>query len=64
MWLLGLRAELGLHYYAGLVVAAGFIGWQFAVGRTRAPAECFRAFLANQWVGLVVVLGLGLELLL
>jgi 4-hydroxybenzoate polyprenyltransferase len=64
MWLLGQRAELGINYFVGLVVAAGFVGWQFAVGRTRAPADCFRAFLANQWVGLVVFVGLALELLL
>jgi 4-hydroxybenzoate polyprenyltransferase len=64
MALLGRQAGLGVNYYVGLAVAAAFIGWQFAVGRTRQPADCFRAFLANQWVGLVVFAGIALDLAL
>jgi 4-hydroxybenzoate polyprenyltransferase len=62
MLLLGFRAGLGFNYLAALAVAAGFIAWQFAVGRDRRPANCFRAFLGNQWVGLVVFLGIALDL--
>jgi 4-hydroxybenzoate polyprenyltransferase len=62
MLLLGFRAGLGMDYLAGLAVAAGFIGWQFFVGRDRRPENCFRAFLGNQWVGLVVFLGIALDL--
>ncbi len=64
MWLLGQRAELGINYKAGVIVAAGFILWQFVVGRTRLPEDCFRAFLANQWVGLAIFAGFALDLLL
>ena len=64
MWLLGGRAGLGLDYFVGVLVASGFVAWQFAVARTRAPADCFRAFLANQWVGLAIFAGLALDLLL
>jgi 4-hydroxybenzoate polyprenyltransferase len=62
MALLGRRADLGFGYFCGLAAAAGFCAWQFAVGRTRAPADCFRAFLANQWVGLAVFLGIALDI--
>ena len=62
MVLLGQRAELGVNYLAGLGVAAGFIVWQFVVGRDRRPENCFKAFLANQWVGLAVFIGIALEL--
>ena len=62
MVLLGTRAGLGMNYYVGLAVAAGFIVWQFAISRTRWPHNYFRAFLANQWVGLVVFLGIALDL--
>ncbi len=62
MALLGRRAGLGLDYFAGLAVAAGFIVWQFVVGRDRTPANCFRAFLANQWVGVSIFVGIALEL--
>lgn len=62
MVLLGQRATLGLNYYVGLGVAAGFILWQFAIARDRHPGNCFRAFLANQWVGVAVFAGIALEL--
>lgn len=62
MLLLGQRASLGVNYLAGLAVAAGFIVWQFFVGRDRRPESCLRAFLANQWVGLAVFGGIALEL--
>ena len=64
MVLLGQRAELGINYWTGLLVAAGFSAWLFAVGRTRRAEDCFRAFLANQWVGLAVFAGIALELAL
>ncbi len=62
MFLLGVRAALGVNYWVGLLVAAGFTGWLFAIGRDRQPANCFRAFLANQWVGLAVFAGIALDL--
>jgi len=61
MLLLTGRGNLGFIYLAALGVAAGFIAWQFVVARTRRPADCFRAFLANQWVGGVVFLGIALD---
>jgi 4-hydroxybenzoate polyprenyltransferase len=62
MVLLGQRAGLGLNYLVGLAVATGFIGWQFAIARDRRPDHCFRAFLANQWVGLAIFAGIALDL--
>ena len=62
MFLLGKRADLGVNYLVSLAVAAGFILWQFAIARDRTPANCFRAFLANQWVGLVIFSGIALDL--
>ena len=63
MILLGRRAELGINYYVGLAVAAGFIGYQFALARDRSREHCFAAFLNNQWVGFSVFLGIALALL-
>ena len=62
MLLLAGRAGLGFVYLVSLGVAAGFIAWQFVVARDRQPAHCFRAFLGNQWVGLVLFLGIALDL--
>jgi 4-hydroxybenzoate polyprenyltransferase len=60
MVLLGRRVELGFNYYVGLAVAAGFIGYQFVLGRDRRREHCFAAFRNNHWVGLVVFLGIAL----
>jgi 4-hydroxybenzoate polyprenyltransferase len=62
MALVGRQAGLGVNFAVALAVAAGFIAWQFWIGRTRSPADCFRAFLANQWVGAVVFAGIALDL--
>ena len=64
MFLLGQRSGLGLNYWAGLAVAAGFTLGLFALGRDRRPEHCFQAFLANQWVGLAVFAGIALDLAL
>jgi len=64
MLLLGLNAKLGVNYYAGLAVAAGFIAWQFVTARDRSRERCFEAFLANQWVGLAIFAGIALDVLL
>jgi 4-hydroxybenzoate polyprenyltransferase len=59
MWLVGARAGLGLHYQAALGVALALVAVQFWMARGRDRAGCFRAFLANQWVGLVVFVGIA-----
>jgi 4-hydroxybenzoate polyprenyltransferase len=59
MWLVGARAELGLHYQAGLGAALLCVLLQFWIARGRGRAECFTAFRANQWVGLAVFAGIA-----
>jgi len=44
-------------FYASLVVAAGFFAWQQWLARDRSRDGCFRAFINNHWVGLVVMIG-------
>ncbi|GAB1269724.1 4-hydroxybenzoate octaprenyltransferase [Aurantivibrio infirmus] len=54
----GVRFELGLYYFLGLVVAGLFFAYQQYLIKFRHPKDCFRAFLNNNWVGLVIFLGL------
>ena len=60
--LVGRQAELGIAYWAGLGVAGLLVAYQFAIGRCREPAWCFKAFLNNHWVGMSVFLGLAAAL--
>jgi 4-hydroxybenzoate polyprenyltransferase len=57
----GILANLGWAYYGGLFVAAWFALYQQYLIRERRPSECFRAFLNNNWFGLVVFCGILLD---
>ena len=57
----GLRADLGLWYYLSLLAAAGLMAYHQWLARDRQPAGCFRAFLHNHLIGLVVFIGIVLH---
>ena len=59
--MIGHSLELGGFYYAGLLVATYLLVWQQYLIRHRKPAQCFQAFLNNNWFGLAVFVGVFLE---
>ena len=59
--LVGQRAELGLYWNISLAVAAALVVWQFWQARGRGREACFRVFLQNNWVGMVVFAGLVID---
>ena len=61
LWHVGTLKALGVFYYIGLVIAAGFSIYQQKLIFYREREACFRAFLNNNWFGLVVFLGLILD---
>lgn len=64
MWamvLLGQKMALGWPYFLGLVFAAGFLVYQQYLIRARVAAACFAAFLNNNWVGLVIFVGIAAD---
>ena len=63
LWLLGQELQLSILYKVALVAAAGFAIYQQWLIRYRDPANCFRAFLNNNWLGAVIFFGLVLEYL-
>lgn len=58
---IGNMAELGGWYYASLALAAMLMGYHQWLARDRHPAGCFRAFLHNHNIGLVVFIGIVLH---
>lgn len=58
MLLLGGQLELGPYYYTSLAIAGGLTIYQQYLIRERVPAECFKAFLNNNWLGAVIFVGL------
>ncbi len=61
LFMVGTRFELGLYYYASLAVCAGLFIYQQRLIRFRLRDDCFAAFLNNNWVGLVIFLGIATE---
>ncbi len=55
----GVMAQLGWPYYAGLAVAAALMGYHFTLIRGRSREGCFAAFRHNNWVGAAVFAGIA-----
>lgn len=58
---LGRHLSLGGLYYIGLALAALLFAYQQWLIRFRNPAACFKAFLNNHWVGLVIFIGIAAD---
>jgi len=61
--LAGRDMHFGRWYYAGLAVAALLFAYQQWLIREREPAACLRAFLNNNYVGMVIFIGIALQYL-
>jgi len=61
--MIGRQAELGLFYYAGILVAGALSIYQQVLIRFRDREACFRAFLNNNWLGAAVFTGMLLDYL-
>ncbi|MBS9778033.1 MAG: 4-hydroxybenzoate octaprenyltransferase [Gammaproteobacteria bacterium] len=61
MIVIGVLEQLGIYYYLGLTMACCCFGFQFWLARLRERDNCFRAFLNNQWVGILIFLGILLD---
>jgi len=59
--IVGKWQNLGNGYYLSLLIAAGFSVYQQKLIFHREKTACFRAFLNNNWFGLVIFLGLLLN---
>lgn len=55
---IGRAIPLAWPWFVGLAAAGVLFAWQLAIIRRRERDACFRAFLNNNWVGLVVFVGL------
>jgi 4-hydroxybenzoate polyprenyltransferase len=57
----GIARGMGIVYYAGVALAAGIAVVHVRWIRGRDRAQCFRAFLHNHWLGLVVFAAIALD---
>lgn len=61
LYLAGQRFGLGGIYYLSLVAVALLFGYHQYLIRSRDRDACFRAFRHNNWVGLVIFMGIALH---
>ncbi|MCW8923281.1 MAG: 4-hydroxybenzoate octaprenyltransferase, partial [Gammaproteobacteria bacterium] len=59
--MIGQNAGLGIYYYTGVLLATGLAIWQQHLIRDRQPAQCLKAFVNNNWFGLVLFAGIFLD---
>lgn len=59
--LVGNMAELGVWYYSSVGVAAILMAYHQWLARDRQSAGCFRAFLHNHYIGMIVFIGIVLH---
>ena len=59
--LIGHQFQLGIYYYVAVAVAAGLFIYQQWLIRKRQRDACFTAFLNNNWVGMVIFIGIALH---
>ena len=59
--LIGQQAELGIFYYLGVAAASCFAIYQQYLIKDRKHELCFKAFLNNNWFGLVLFSGVFLD---
>ena len=53
--------SLGVYYQGSLLISAALFGYHQFLIRHRDRDACFKAFLHNNWVGLVIFLGIALD---
>lgn len=56
--LVGRQFQLDVYYYSSLALAALLFVYQQYLIRARKPEQCFKAFLNNNYVGLVIFIGI------
>ncbi|MBI5936517.1 MAG: 4-hydroxybenzoate octaprenyltransferase [Betaproteobacteria bacterium] len=59
----GAQLNMGKLYYLGLLIAAGIAAHHYTLIRSRQPAQCFKAFLHNNWFGAAVFGGIVVDYL-
>lgn len=64
LMMIGGRFELGFIYQLSVVICAGFFAYQQYLVRDRDRQACFTAFLNNNYIGMIIFIGIALDKML
>lgn len=59
--LLGYQLQFSIWYFGGVLIATTLAGYQFFLIRNRQAAQCFKAFLSNNYFGMAIFIGILLH---
>jgi 4-hydroxybenzoate polyprenyltransferase len=57
----GHQLDFGFYYFCSIAITASLILWQYAMIKDRIKTQCFKAFIANNWIGCALFFGLLAE---
>lgn len=61
LFLIGMFLNYGITFYVSIILSGLLFSYQQKLIKSREPNQCFKAFLNNHWVGLIIWLGLALS---
>ena len=61
VYFVGNSVNPGWLFYTGLILAVLVAVWQLMLIRTREPEQCFKAFLANNYMGALIFSGIACQ---
>jgi 4-hydroxybenzoate polyprenyltransferase len=61
LYLAGRAFDLGLSFNVSLVAAAALFAYQHVLLRDRRPDDCLKVFIHNNWVGMVIFIGVAMD---
>ncbi|MCY4274759.1 MAG: 4-hydroxybenzoate octaprenyltransferase, partial [Gammaproteobacteria bacterium] len=60
---IGISQNVNWHFFIAIAISLGIVTYQQILTRERIPANCFKAFLNNNWFGAVIQFGFMLGLI-
>ncbi len=60
---IGFINQRGIIFYSSLFIASLFFVYQYNLTKDRQPEKCLNAFLNNNWVGMIIFIGIALDFL-
>jgi 4-hydroxybenzoate polyprenyltransferase len=57
----GHQLDFGFYYFCSIAITASLILWQYVMIKDRIKTQCFKAFIANNWIGCALFFGLLAE---
>lgn len=61
MTVVGILTQRGPAFYTSILLACGFIAYQQTLTQERKPQQCLAAFLNNNWLGMVIFIGIAID---